>query len=171
MRKGTKYKVRGTSSRRGWTFVELVIAMGILAVLVALTTMNIFSAQFSTYESTQIDNLAADMALQQTRAMVGDAAASGTVTAYGIYFQPNNYIMFKGNSYTPGNADNVTVKLNPSFTFSTIGFPSSQIIYASGSGAFANYVSGQDTVVLQNTGSSNTQTLHVNSYGVLEQVQ
>lgn len=162
------YKVR--SWRRGWTYPELIVAMGILAVLVGLTMMNIFSAQFSTYQSTQVDNLAADMALQQTRAMTGDSA-DGTVTAYGIYFQTTNYILFKGDSYAPGHTDNVTVNLNPNFTFSTIGFPSGQIIYASGSGAFANYASGQDTVVLGNTGSGGIQSLRVNSYGVLEQVQ
>lgn len=156
--------------RRGWTYPDLIIAMGILGVLVTLGTMSLFKARFSTYESTQIDNLAADMALQQTRAMTGDVAGAGTVTAYGIYFQSDRYTLFKGNSYTAGNPDNVTVTLNPAFTFSSIGFPSGQLIYASKSGAFANYVSGQNTVVLRNEGSQATQTLHVNSYGVLEQV-
>lgn len=162
------FKQCGT--RGGWTYPDLIVAMGILAVLVGLTTMNVFSSQFSTYQSTMLDNLAADMALQQTRAMVGDAATSGTRTAYGVYFQSGSYTMFKGNSYSAGDADNVTVTLNPSFTFSSIGFNNSQIIYASGSGAFANYSSGHDTVVLRNTGSTGTKTLHLNAYGVLETI-
>lgn len=156
--------------KRGWTYPDIIVAMGILAVLVGLVAMNSFSAQFKTYESTTVDNLAADMALQQTRSMVGDASSVGVKTAYGIYFQSDRYTMFKGNTYAAGNADNVVVNLNPTFTFSSIGFPGGQIIYASGSGAFANYVNGQNTVTLRNTGSGSTQQLQINRYGVLEQI-
>lgn len=163
------YELRG-KKLGGWTYTDLIVAMGILATLVGLTTMTILSSQYSTYQSTMLDNLAADMSLQQTRAMVGDAAAAGVNTAYGVYFQTSSYTLFKGNSYAAGNADNVTINLNPSFTFSSIGVPGSQVIYASGSGEFANYAAGQDTVVLQNTGSTGTRTLRINRYGVLEQI-
>lgn len=157
-------------SRRGWTYPDLIVAAGVLAVLVTLTTMSLSRAQFSAYERTALDNLAADMSIQQTRAMMGDAAAAGTVTGYGIYFQSDRYTLFKGNSYSASNPENVVIRLNPSFSFSSIGFPSGQLIYASKSGAFANFASGQNTVVLRNNGSGSTQTLTVNSYGVLEQV-
>lgn len=157
-------------NRNGWTYPEIIVAMGILAVLVGLVSMNAFSSQYKTYASTTVDNLAADMALQQTRSMVGDSSAVGVKTAYGIYFQSDRYTMFKGNTYAAGNADNVTVNLNPSFTFSSIGFPGGQLLYASGSGAFANYVNGQNTVTLRNTGSGTTQQLRINSYGVLDQI-
>lgn len=163
----TSYELR--DMRRGWTYAEMIVALGIIGVLVGLTTINLLNAQSKANQSTSVDSLAADIALQQTRAMTGDQSVAGTKTAYGIYFQSDRYVLFKGNSYSASDPENFSVPLVQA-SFSTINFSGNQLIFASTSGEFANYASDAATVVLTASGSGTTKTLHINNYGVLDSV-
>ncbi|MBI1862809.1 type II secretion system protein, partial [Candidatus Microgenomates bacterium] len=107
-------------SRAGWTYIELILALAIVGVLIGLTTMNLLTAKSKSSQSTTVDSLASDMALQQTRAMSGDTSAAGTKSAYGIYFQSDRYVLFKGNAYSAADTENFTIPLT-SVSFSSIG--------------------------------------------------
>ncbi len=156
--------------RSGFSIPELSIVMAIMISLYLLGTSNLFSPQRTNELRTTEDTLISDMTSQQARAMTGDTASTGTNSSYGVYFQQDRYTLFKGVSYSAGDANNFTVTLGPNVRFSSINFPNDTLVYAQSSGEAAGYVSGQDTVVLEDAGEGVTRTIHVNNYGVIDSV-
>lgn len=156
--------------KRGFTIPELVIVMSIMISLYLLGTNNLFSPQRTNELQTTLDSLISDMTSQQSRAMTGDIADGSANSDYGVYFEQDRYTLFKGSSFSAGDANNFTIVLGPNLRFSSIGFPNSVVVYSMSSGEVSGYVNGQDTLVLQDSGEGISRTIHVNSYGVIDSV-
>jgi len=156
---------------RGFTIVELMVSMGILTILFALTTINITRLPSSTSQTSSYDRLVSDLRSQQTKAMVGYNSATGATggSAYGIYFyfdaaanSYHSYILFTGPNYSSGT-DYYPVDLDPNLTFTGITFPDLQVVFATGSGDTA---SGSASITNSLTGE--VKTLKLNKYGATE---
>ena len=153
--------------QKGFTILEVILAMSVLMILLGIATINLLGAANKTYQTTTAATLYVDLKTQQIKAMNGDTEGSGTTGAYGVYFQPTQYIMFRGNSYSAANPTNFTVKIPDDVKFTSISFPNSQIVFASGSGAFANYTNGQNSVVVTNVENLSQKTVTLNRFGVV----
>jgi prepilin-type N-terminal cleavage/methylation domain-containing protein len=160
--------MRHLKNENGFSILEVVLAMSLLAILMGIATINLFSATNKTYQNTATAILYTDLKSQQIKAMNGDTNGSGTTGAYGVYFLPTQYILFQGITYSPSNPTNFAVKIPDDVKFTNILFPNSQIIFASGSGEFANFANGQNSVVINGTGGSLGQkTVTINRFGVV----
>lgn len=151
----------------GFTLIELLVVMTIFATLMTLITLNLSHASSQTTIQTTITTLLADIHAQQLRAMTGDTGGLGVNSSYGIQFSPTSYTLFQGTTFDSQHAANVTLPLSDRLRFSTISLPNTQVIFASGSGAFTNYASDNDRISVQDTISGTTKTIQFNRYGVV----
>jgi prepilin-type N-terminal cleavage/methylation domain-containing protein len=154
-------------NQKGFTILEVILVMSITAVLIGIAVINLFSAENKTYQNTTAATLATDLKSQQIKAMNGDTEGSDTTSAYGVYFQPTQYILFRGATYSPTNPTNFIVKIPDDVNFNNILFPNSQIIFASGSGEFTNFVNGQNSITIRNIAGIMQKTVTLNRFGVV----
>jgi len=155
--------------QRGFTIPELLITMGIIAILFGFISINLIHLQRRSYLTTTVDTLISDLYSQQNKAMVGDTQGSGAISAHGVYFESNRYVLFRGSSYNPLDTSNFPVNLDPSLTFSSITFlscPSCNVIFSKISGE-TGLMSGSNTVTLTDSTNNEQKILEINKYGAI----
>lgn len=132
---------------KGFTLVELLLVMGIFAILAAFTTINLIQPQTKSSLDSTINMLIADLKQQQVEAMIGEAASQ-----FGIQFNPDSYTILK---------DDFTVSLDNTLSLSN-NFPSSQIKFNKRSGEVEN----TGSITITDSGG-NAKTINVNKLGVV----
>jgi prepilin-type N-terminal cleavage/methylation domain-containing protein len=155
---------RQASTRAGFTLVELLIVMGVIAVLGGLATVNLFQPQAAANVSSIVDKLVADLKSQQTKAMAGDTWGAGSAQEHGIYVQSGEYTLFKGGAYSAVDTDNIDIETEGGVTLSTT-LPSTQVVFAKGSGEVNGFTNGSNTITI--TGTGGTKTVTINRYGAV----
>jgi prepilin-type N-terminal cleavage/methylation domain-containing protein len=153
------------TNQSGFTFIELILVMGITATLFGFVTLNLVGTQNNTSVNSADSVLISDMAGQQTKAMMGTGASSGT--NYGIYFQEDKYILFEGSSYSSTDPKNFTITLDKGLNITNIRFPNSILVFSARSGAVVGFVSGSNSVTIQDVSGLKVNTIAVNRYGVV----
>lgn len=155
-----KNQKTNSALQKGFTLPELLIVMGILAIIFTFTTPNLIHFQRKSALNTTVDTLLTDLKSQQIKAMVGDTQGSGVISDYGVYFETNRYILFRGSSYNPLDSSNFPVNLDTSLTFTSV----SSVIFSKGSGevSFAPI-----SVVLDDTTNTDQKTIQTNVYGAI----
>lgn len=155
---------------KGFTNTELIVVMGLFAILVAVASVSLLSAQRSALVFSGLDPFLADVKQQQIKAMVGDSEGGSSASSYGIYFASDRYVLFQGTVYDSMDPDNFEVLLPENVVFSSIAFPSSQVVFSQLSGEIAGYVDGSNFVTLSSTQGPDSTTITFNAYGVFEQI-
>ena len=149
--------------RAGFTMVELLLIMGIFAILASLTSISFFGSLKVANLDQTYQVLIADLRQTQANAMSGLTSSSGTYLAgWGIKILPNSYIIFPGTSYVEGFSGNRIVTLTDDVSLSST-FASSQVVYESGSGDIQNYNNGANSITIQSGAS--LKTVNLNRYG------
>lgn len=149
----------------GFTFIELMIAMGIFITLMMIGSFGFIPLKQKVSLTTTIHSLVTDLRQQQLKAMAGE-------TGQGVYFDPDqkNYVLFEGTTYQSENLTNFRIPLGDQVIVSTIDFTGRQIIFESVSGEISNYIP-DDKIVLQNSASNEQKTIFFNKYGTIINVQ
>lgn len=150
-------------ARSGFTLLELLLVMGITAVLLSLVTVSLIRPQTQATTDSVVLLLTSDLRQQQQKAMNGVRETSGS-SSYGVYIQPHQYTLFQGSTYQAGNSTNLVIPLQTSTTLATT-FAGSQIIFLPISGEVANFVSSNNSITIT-TGGGVVQTIQLNQYGV-----
>lgn len=154
--------------KKGFTLVELLIVMGIIATLIGLSTISLLRTQHNATVSSAVDQLVADMRSQQTKAMMGTKDSTGNANNYGVHIASHSYILFQGLT-DPSDSTDFAVTLQ-GITFTT-NLPSNIIVFAKSSGKFSNYVSGTYTITAANSFGTEQKIITVNRYGVVTNIQ
>jgi len=147
--------------RAGFTLPELIIVMGILAILFGFVSQSLISSQHRISVTSSVSQLVADIKLQQSKTMWGDTEGRAAADSYGIYLASDQYILFHGSTYPSGNSDDVTVSLDNNIT---VG-PQQAFIFAQGSGEIMNYDANADTITISSP--SDSKTIEFNQYGII----
>lgn len=148
--------------QQGFTLIELMVVMGIFAILMGISTLSLSNIERSSSLKAEVNKMIPDLKEQQVKAMSGDSEGTGAVNDYGVHFETNSYILFRG-TYTAGSADNFEVELGPNIQVST-AFPNAEVIFTRGSGEIS---SGGNTITLTDTTNGNDRTITINALGVV----
>lgn len=151
----------------GFTLIEVIVVLGVLATLMSFATVNVLQLQRHTHVQTTVTALATDLYEQRQRAMVGDTQGRSTSDSYGIYFQTNSYVLYHGSSYSAASPDNVTIPIDSPIEMSSTTFTGSSVLFTKGSGEISGYSSSANTVTLTNTTNSEAVVLTLNKYGTI----
>ncbi|MDO8609913.1 MAG: type II secretion system protein [bacterium] len=154
----------------GFTFVELVVIMGIIAISASFITLDFLKSRNTTSLNSTIQILISDINSQQLKIMSGNIN-NITNTPFGIYFEPNKYTTFHSSTFTNNDPSNFVTTLDSDKTFYQINFPGSQIIFASTSGEIQNYNNAQNTIIVKSIPNNQQKTITINQYGVIINVQ
>lgn len=165
---GPLKKQQGPACRQaGFTFIELLLVVGIIGILLGLATINLVTAQHNATVSAAVDQLVSDLKSQQTKAMTGAQDATGSQNSYGVHITTNNYILFQGISDVNASGDFSVSQ--PGISFST-NLPNSSIVFGEHSGE-ADFGTGYYTITITNTNGTESKTLTINKYGVITSKQ
>lgn len=97
------------NSSRGFTLIEVLIAVAIMAILglIALSAYNTLTKQVDLDSTSQSIISTLQLARSQTLASEGD-------TRYGVHFDSGQYVLFAGDTYTAGDPANKVYPLSSS---------------------------------------------------------
>jgi len=152
---------------KGFTLIELLVVVGLFAILSSFALINLLKPQTKVSVDSTTTTLISDIKEQQLKAMAGDTDGTSTSLSHGIYFQSNRYTLFRGTSYQPAENSNFTVNLDTNLTFSSITFPSTQIVFTKRSGDITGFTAGSNSVTIRNVLSGEQKTITINRYGVV----
>lgn len=152
--------------QQGFTFIELLLVMSIIAILTTFISVSFINSRSSTSLETVTAAFMADLKSQQIKSMVGDTEGRGSPDYYGIHLDQNKYVLFHGNTYIPQSAENFAINMENSVRI-TSTFPNNAIQFASQSGELSNFNSTQNTVTFSDTSSTKSKTFRLNKYGVI----
>ncbi len=150
----------------GFTLIELILVMGILAVLYAMSSISLSRLIPRAAVTTTAETIRSELRLLQARAMQGDIGLEGGPSEFGVRFAGDRYTFFEGPNYSPSGTSNVVTVLEEAVTISST-LPNDTVIFERGSGEVSGYTAGQDTITFSNTQSGETTSLRINKYGVL----
>lgn len=156
--------------QRGFTLVELIIVMGIILMLSGFATLNLVKQQETTSVNSSVDVLVSDMGSQQTKAMAGVKGDLSNNTSFGIYFQSDRYVLFRGTTFSPTDSANFTVLLDENIVFSDIKFPNNTIVFRVRLGEVSGFTAGSNSITIQNISGLEEKTVTVNRYGVVTNI-
>lgn len=156
--------------RKGFTLVELLLVIGILAVLFSIMTISYFGVQGKNVLSQAVGIMVADMRSQQTKAMAGVVPGNGELQAgYGIHFSVNSYTLFIGDTYAGGAPTDAVVQLPAGVSITASNFPTGgNLVFMRASGEMKDYAGGQEYYVdVTSAGSNETRRIRLNRLGVV----
>ena len=153
--------------KQGFTLIELIVVMGVIATLAAFTTTNLLGLQRHTHISTTLSTILADWYGQRSKAMIGDTQGRSTIDSYGIYFQTGQYTLFHGTTYNATATDNVIIPIESPVQVSSTTIPNSTVIFTKGSGEVSGFSSTQNSISFTNSSSNEQVTVIFNQYGTI----
>jgi prepilin-type N-terminal cleavage/methylation domain-containing protein len=153
--------------QKGFTLIEMMLVLVIASMLFGVIAFNLFKAQDRSTVGTGVDTLVSDIQLQQSKAMLGATEGRASASDYGIYFEPDQYVMFHGSSYNPSESSNFEVDLPDNLEIESTTLPSNTLVFDSLSGEVANFSGSDKTITLKVSDSSDQKTITINRYGVI----
>ncbi len=134
-------------TQAGFTLVELLVVLGIIGALFALTFINLGKPQTTADLEGATDMLVADLKSQQLLAMSGDDGGGSAVQPHGMIISGDRYTLFAGATFSGTDDNNFAVEPGEPVTFSTT-LPDGQIQFAKGSGEVQDFILGSDTITV-----------------------
>lgn len=155
-------------SRPGFTLVEILIIMGILAILFTISSLNLSNTVPKNDLSNATELLVIDLKQQQLSALTGNTEGQAINSNYGIYFTTGSYTLFRGSSYNANDPANFNVHLGDINTSTTAS--GSIIIFEKNSGQILNFQPSGNTITLTHSNIGQTATITINKYGIIESI-
>lgn len=162
-----RVKSKNTNTR-GFTVVEMLLVMGIIAVLFAIVSISLSGMIPKANLNSSADTAIVDVRQQQLKAMYSETEGT-TPSEFGIHFENSTYTLFKGNTYAAADPTNTPNDLGAGIQFSTT-FANSQVVFNRKSGEILNFVPGNNTVTINDTITNKQTVLTFNKYGVVESI-
>lgn len=157
------------SKEAGFTFVELIVVIGIFSLLLSIAYVSLSNVQIISINNSAIEILSSDIKTQQIKAMTGDTEGRGLPDNYGIKIFPQRYVFFHGVTYNPVDPYNFEIPIDTGYTLSST-FPQDMVLFASGSGELVGFIQNQNTISVTNTATGQSRTIRLNKYGTVTSI-
>ena len=158
----TKGNHKRSKSLTGFTLLEIVIALSILFILISIVV-----SPFSSFRNRSLLNIE----VENITTLINDARSktlsSFQDSEYGIHFETNRVVFFKGTSFTEPEADNVEIVFNSAISISDIS------LTGGGNDIIFNRLTGKTdedgTITVSLTSDSSTNNvIHIYATGSTE---
>jgi prepilin-type N-terminal cleavage/methylation domain-containing protein len=157
-------KIKFLKNGAGFTLIELIVVLSIMAALLGLTSINLVRSQQTASLNSAEEVLVSDLRQQQLKSMIGDTEGSLDAGPYGIYFDSNQYVLFHGATYSQSDTSNFAVNLDSNMQFNS---PDFNIIFSKMSGEITTAI----VIELQDKTNAQLKKIHINNFGVVTQVE
>lgn len=140
---------------KGFTLVEILLTVAMLAILATLTIplgLNFLKGQ-------QLEGSTQEVIQTLRRAQLKSMSMEGD-SNFGLYLTNDNYILFKGDVYTPGDPYNEVFSFPEALTVSGLA----QVVFTKVEGLANN--TGNIILTIDNT----SRTIEVNNFGKISLV-
>lgn len=148
--------------RRGFTLIELIVVVGMLATLTGLSYLTLFGRIQKTDVTSIMVSLVADLRSQQVRAGSGEQVNGNG--SYGVHIDNAQYVLFSG-SYIANDPANTAIPVSGAQVSTT--FPGSNVIFTPGSGEIPGFSSSANAITVTSIEGGSTRTIRLNRYGVV----
>ena len=101
--------------QRGFTIIEILISVSILLLLIGIIVPSFSSFRRMVVVRTAVENTSALL----ERARIETTASYGA-SQYGVHFESDRVVYFKGGTYSASDPDNETYELDQTLSISTI---------------------------------------------------
>lgn len=155
------------NNAKGFTFVEVLLVMGLAAVILAVANVAVVRLQTKADIDAESQKIISDIKSQQLKAMIGETIGVEDPVSYGLKFATTSYTLFRGSSFSASDPRNFTIDFPFSVRISSNTFPSGEIVFRRISGEVVGLVAGQDSITLENTISNATTSITINRYGAV----
>ena len=91
----------GKQKQKGFTLIEILIVISIVFLLAGTGLISYRFFEKGTELESTAQNILATLKLTQTKTLASEGASQ-----YGVHFENNQYVLFKGDTYQEGAADN-----------------------------------------------------------------
>jgi len=152
------------NKQKGFTLVEVIVAMTIFSLLAGLLSISMINTQPRASLNSTIVSLTSDIKHQQLKAISGEIKDDSTFP-YGIHFESNSYTLFAGNTFQSSDPTNFTVNLENNLSFINITFPGSSLVFSQNTGDVSGFTPGSNTITLHNSVTNEQKMLTVNRFG------
>lgn len=157
-------------SQEGFSLIEIVVVIGISLMLFGAITFNLHRTQSNTSIESNLDKLVSDIRVQQGKSMTGATEGRSTSDNYGIYFQPDQYVLFHGAAYNQAEPSNFTVELPDDIEIQSTTLPGNILIFSALSGEIFGFSPSANTITLRSVNTNQQTSLTLNRYGVITEI-
>ena len=155
----TLKKIFSKIENKGFTLVELGVAITVLATLFGIATVSLGSFQQKASIDSAVQTIVTDLKEQQVKAMIGDTEGRPSASAYGIHFEENQYMLFNGAIYSSSDPTNFAVEVPSNLQITT----PLDVIFSQRSGELG----GTAVITIANVTNNDQKTIELNRYGVV----
>lgn len=142
--------------------------MGIMAILLTLTSLNLSSTLPQTSLDSATKTLVGYLKQQQLNALTGVSLDPISTTDQGVHLESNQYTLFQGSSFNVNSTYNFTQKVDDLLITTT--FPQSNIIFTKGTGEISGFNPNNNTITLTFTQTQQKKIITLNKYGIIESI-
>lgn len=100
---------------KGFAVVEILVVLGILGIIILIALPN-----FSTFRETETLTAATRDVLSSLNKARSDTLASIDSSEYGVHFQSDQVIIFKGQNFSAADPDNESIEISWPATISNV---------------------------------------------------
>jgi len=148
----------------GFTLVEVMVTVAIIAVLAALTLINLGKPQTTVSINGTVATMEADIKGQQLLAMSGDGGSTSAGQPHGVVIASDHYTLFAGSTFDSGDDNNYTATPGHNITFDTT-FAGSTVLFGQSSGEVQSFDGGNNTITIH--GDDGDKTITINRFGTI----
>ena len=154
--------------KKGLTVIELLIVVGILAILLTLGTV-VFSS-FARKDQLLVQAKEIESILNEARmkTMAGFSLGGDEAFNFGVYFQTDRYILFPGSTYDSQNANNQEFILPTTVEIKSISLPSESIVFEKITGEVMGFDPQQNNFILNDKRSQEEKKMSINQLGTVK---
>lgn len=149
---------------KGFSLLEIIVSIAIAAILLTIITTSFRTAQVRKTQDGITQSILASLEEQKANSQAGKGGSS-----YGVKFNSNEFITFKGISYSESSVDNKTFPVDSKFQISETISNANNIIYFSKLNGNSNEVA---TITISHISNEVTpQNLIIETSGAISMVE
>lgn len=145
----------------GFTLIEVLMIIGIIAILAFS-----FLLQLNFFKNQNALDLTAQEIISALRLSQNKTLASESASSFGVHFDNNKFVAFKGFEYNPASSDNEPRGLLPSISISNINLTASstEVVFERLTG---NALNAGSIDILANNNPATKKTIYISGQGTV----